>query len=141
MDEKIKGLTNNGNMCFLNVIIQTLWNSEHIREFILNLSLNDHSHNDNKYSEQILEFVRKLEKENNKDRNYYIEENVSVIENRNSYTMGVHEDGNCLMCFLKKFFKNYQSSKERTLDAYDLRQMLISLNDNIQKFNYTGVFY
>ena len=132
MDEKIKGLTNNGNMCFLNVIIQTFWNSEHIREFILNLSLNDHSHNDNKHSEQILQFVRKLEKENSQDKNYYMEENVSVIENWNSLRMGVHEEINCLMCFLRKFFQNYQTSKERTLDAYDLRQMLISLNDNIQ---------
>ena len=129
MEDKVKGLKNKGNMCFLNVIIQALWNSEYVKDFIFNIKKNDHYHKKPTHSPQLLEFITKLKEEDD----IYLDENISMI---NSVE---HDENNCLLCFLKKFFETYKSSNEKTLNASNMRDGLVSLNDHIKKFNYTGV--
>ena len=139
MDD-VRGLKNSGNMCFLNVIIQAFWNSPCIREFILNLKRNNHSHFDIKHSKELIEYVKTLKDVINDDDNI-IHENISLLEQFYSASTSEKdkEVDDCLLCFLCNFLYNYQFSKDKKLDAYNMKEVLVSLNNNIQKFSFSGV--
>ena len=141
MEDKVKGLKNKGNMCFLNVIIQALWNSDYIKDFIFNLKENNHSHQKVMHSSQLLEFITKLKQQLKQDDDNYLEENISMLKQNTSILTNSleNDENNCLLCFLKKFFETYKSSNEKTLNASNMREVLVSLNDHIMKFNYSGV--
>ena len=71
-----------------------------------------------------------------------MEENIYMLKHYSNSKSGLEDENDkydCLVCFLGNFFIKYQFSKEKTLNAYNMREVLISLNDHIQKFNSTGV--
>lgn len=56
MEDNVKGLKNNGNMCFLNVIIQALSNLVSVKQFFSNTKNHIHEMYDDEAIEEIIKF-------------------------------------------------------------------------------------
>ena len=97
MDDNVKGLKNNGNnMCFLNVIVQAMWNLVSVKQFVM-LSFQDHNHDrfNPEYIPEIASFLEilkiEIEDKNSKINPEEIYKLESILleagkENKNSKT-------------------------------------------------------
>lgn len=135
MDEMcLKGLINEGNnMCFVNVICQSLWNLVNVKNYLFNNSI--HSHSTPLLSERktkILEMIDKLSRES-------VDNSIDINKNESENISENELQKNCLQCVLSKFFSNYFNSNLKFLDASEIRAFLINLNNSIQKFSKNGV--
>lgn len=141
------GLSNKGkNMCFLNVIMQSLWNLSSFKNYILNI--NSHRHSlQLQYRDIILaHFAKKQAAEsqkiqfdiNNVPINPY-DKIVTDLLDDNFDKEGNLAKESCLLCFLNVFFSNYKYSEKGDIDAMFVRKLLLMFNDSIQKFNLEDV--
>lgn len=78
----------------------------------------------------------------NNNRNQKTSENEKNQEykeiNSNNNTEKI--SSNCLLCLITSFFTNYKFSEKKLLDASLFRNILVALNESIEKFNSKGVF-
>lgn len=130
-DSIIKGLKNEGNnICFLNVICQALWNLHHVKSFLFSNLVHSHSLDiSESTAEKVQTKITQLKEE-------YKDEELPKETKQDG--VSTYQE-NCLQCVLAKFFSDYMTSKLKSLDATEIRSILVYLNNTIQKFSKKGV--
>lgn len=163
MEDNVKGLKNTGNMCFLNVVIQALFNLVSVKEFFNTVKVHHHDIIDETVLKEIIEFQEEIEKDNflgddaknleriislglkNEDLKTKLNSTILLTSaNKNKKEIeGVQiintKNNGCMFCLLQNFFYNYIFSNANSLSVQYIRGILITLNDDIQKFNEKGV--
>jgi len=162
-ENTLLGLQNFGNMCFLNVVVQSLWNLSSVKNFFFKIHVHDHEEYTRMNSFQeiltFLENVKVTEKDIVLTDKTYSENEVTYVLNelkqKNSSKVKIQglnpeyydkiivskDSSNCLLCLMINFFTYYKYSSKKSLSTNNLRKILTKLNDYINKFDESGVNY
>jgi hypothetical protein len=161
MENQIIKFKNRGrNMCFLNSVIQALWNLCSFKSF-LDKIVTSHNHSTEiKYLDLILSILESIlitEKSPNSNSDIsstYINLKTAIDITTCKRISMLNKDGeeksltndeykkkqeNCVLCILMVNFTNFKFSENKTFDLMSIRKLLIQLNESIEKFNLKGV--
>jgi hypothetical protein len=143
IENSMIGLVNNNNICFLNVIIQSLYNLSSVKHYILSLTNHSHNLSNNINRLQQLDsiqqyFKQQLEIENSEAFKEVCMKFQQKIES-GLYFEQIGPYNNCIVCYLSQIFNSYMFSEKKSIDVTNLRKLFLALNDCVQKFNLKDV--
>lgn len=146
MDENVKGLINLRNMCFINVIAQSLSNLISVKQFFFSSKCHSHVIESEENLSEIIKFLEhKGDSSISSSERKKLEARIKNFKESNQPESLINESPSkkvnyeCLFCLLQNFFFSYSFSDEKTLDLLEIRGSLMTLNEHIQKFNASGV--
>jgi len=160
-ENSVIGLQNFDNSCFLNVVVQSLWNLFSVKNYFFQIHVHDHEEYKSLESfKELIKFFEEITLTNKDivlDEKKYSEKDVSYFLNelkqKQSSKIKIEglnpevydkiiinqENKNCLLCLMINFFTFYKYSSKKSLSTNNLRKILIKLNNYINKFDETGV--
>jgi len=161
MENQVIKFKNRGrNMCFLNSVIQALWNLSSFKSFLDNTVASHNHSTDINYLYLIfsnLESIHLTDNSQDSHKDNCINDiNLKSAIDITTYKIFsmLNKDGdgksfknveykkkqeNCVLCLLMVNFTNFKFSENKTFDLMNIRKLLIQLNESIEKFNLEGV--